>query len=361
MIVSKGNEKVPDITVIVPVYKVEDEYLRECLESIMRQTLENFELICVSDGAGERSISILNEYAQKDSRVRVICQENQGVCAARNKALRAAGGRYITFIDSDDTVERDNLKEAVEYADENNLDVLMWNMYRCYPDHKTVFAPYTEDIKCFTKEQKEEVQFKCLVGILPFFKCPPASADAAGSACAKLYRREFLLEKSLEYTKGLKRAEDMLFNLQVFDAAERIGYLYRFFYNYRQLSSSATYTYRENGINIFTDSLKGIKAHLDDKKKGELYYQIYYMRCMFFFLESMDMDYLNPLNPKSLKEKAADMKRVIAADPYKEAFNNLKNDYLTLPRRIPLFLIRHNMVLTLMFFYSVYRITQKGK
>lgn len=351
----------PDITVIVPVYNVEDIYLRECLDSIMSQTLDNFELICVSDGAADNSVAILNEYAAKDSRITVLCQENQGVCVARNNALDIAKGRYITFIDSDDTVEKDNLKGIVEYADDNALDVLMWGMYRCFSDHKTAFSPYTQDIKCFSKEQKEEVQFKCLVGILPFFKCPPASSDAAGSACAKLYRREFLEAHSLRYTKGLKRAEDMLFNLQVFDAAERIGYLYKFYYNYRQLSSSATYTYRENGIDIFTDSLIGIKNHLDNKKKSDLYYQIYYMRCMFFFLESMDMDYLNPANPKSLPEKISDMKKVASSDPYREAFAGLKCDYLTLPRRIPLFLIRHNMMYVLMVFYKVYRLSQKGK
>lgn len=355
------NNNTPDITVIVPVYNVEDKLLKECLDSILSQTLDSFELICVSDGAGDNSIAILNEYAALDARVSVICQENQGVCVARNNALNVATGRYITFVDSDDTIEKDNLKGIVEFADKNELDVLMWGMHRCFLDHKTEFAPYTQDINCFTKEQKEEVQFKCLVGILPFYKCPPASADAAGSACAKLYRREFLENNSLRYTKGLKRAEDMFFNLQVFDAADRIGYLHKFYYNYRQLASSATYTYRENGIDIFTDSLIEIKHHLDNKNKSELYYQVYYMRCMFFFLESMDMDYLNPANPKPLSEKINAMKKIATTDPYKEAFANLKCDYLTLPRRIPLFLIKHKMMFMLMIFYKVYRLTQKGK
>lgn len=358
---SADTNNKPDITVVVPVYNVEDEYLRECLDSILAQTFTKFELICVSDGAGENSIAILNEYAARDTRIVVICQENQGVCVARNEAVKIATGRYITFVDSDDTIEEDNLEGIVTYADKNNLDVLMWGMYRCFPGRKVEFSPYTKDIECFTPEQKQEVQLKCLVGVLPFFKCPPASADAAGSACAKLYRTEFLRENHLCYTAGLKRAEDMLFNLEVFDAADRIGYLYKFYYNYRQLSTSATYTYRENGIEIFTDSLKGIRAHLDRKGKDDLYYQIYYMRCMFFYLESMDMDYLNPNNPKTIRQKIADMKRVAASDPYKEAFGNLRSDYLTLPRRIPLFLIRHNLMFTLMVFYSVFRIVQKGK
>jgi len=351
----------PDITVIVPVYKVEAEYLKECLDSILAQTLTNFELIIVSDGAPSENEDIICEYEKRDSRIRTLFQENKGVCIARNEALKMVTGRYVTFIDSDDTVTPDNLEGAVNFADSNRLDVLMWSMYRCFSDHKTEFAPYVQDIPCFSKQQKEEVQFKTLVGILPFYVCPPASADAAGSACAKLYRTEFLKENGLSYVPGLKRAEDMFLNLQVFDAAERIGYLHRFYYNYRQLLSSATYTYRENGIAVFTDALNEIRKHLADKGKSDLYFQVYYMRCMFFFLESMDMDYLNPNNPKPLRERINEMKKVAESGPYKEAFDNLKWDNLTWARRIPLFLIRHKFMYMLALFYSVYGITQKGK
>ena len=85
------------------------------------------------------------------------------------------------------------------------------------------------------------------------------------------------------------------------------------------------------------------------------------MRCMFFYLESMDMDYFNPKNPKPLKKRLEEMKDVADNDPYKEAFENLKTDYLTFARRIPLFLIRHRMMRLLALFYSVYRLMQRGK
>ena len=351
----------PDISVIVPVYKVKPEYLRECLDSILAQTLKNFELIIVSDGAPKENTDIISEYAGHDERIKVIFQDNQGVCVARNKALKLATGRYVTFIDSDDTVTEDNFRGVVDFADENQLDVLMWGIYRVFADHKTEFSPYLCDIPVFSEEQKEEVQFKTMVGILPFFKTPPASADAAGSACAKLYRTDFLREHELNYTPGLKRAEDMTFNLEVFGAADRIGYLYRFYYNYRQNETSATYLYRENGIEVFTDSLLAMRDYLDKSHKSDLFYQVYYMRCMFFFLESMDMDYLNRDNPKPLGRRISDMRAVALRDPYREAFSKLKNDHLTWARRIPLFLIRHNMMYMLALFYSVFRLTRRGK
>jgi len=355
------DNKQPDISVIVPVFEAEGNIFRECLDSILAQTLTNFELIIISDGAKSENQEIMREYADKDSRIRLMFQENKGVCIARNEALKTVTGRYVTFIDADDTVTNDNFEGVVGFADDNQLDVLMWAMHRVFPDHQTEFSPYVQDIPLFTPEQKEEVQFKTLVGILPFFVCPPASNDAAGSACAKLYRTEFLREKGLSYTPGLKRAEDMLFNFQVFDRSDRIGYLYRFYYKYRQNPSSATYMYRENGISVFTDSLNGIHDYIVERNKPDLYFQVYYMRCMFFFLESMDMDYFNKNNPKPLKERLREMRQVAGSNPYREAFLNLKCDYLTFARRIPLFLIKHNMMLVLAIFYSVFRLTQKGK
>ena len=91
----------PKISIIIPVYKVE-EYLPACLDSVLAQTFTDWEAICVNDGSPDNCGAILAEYAQKDSRIKVISQENQGVSVARNKALENAQGEYISFLDSDD-------------------------------------------------------------------------------------------------------------------------------------------------------------------------------------------------------------------------------------------------------------------
>lgn len=352
-------EAAPLISVIVPVYKVREQFLRECFDSILKQTLDDFELIIVDDGSPEDNKKIIAEYAAGDSRIRTITQENRGVAVARNEGIRAARGRYITFIDSDDTVREDNLQLITDAADKNNLDVLMWGMYRCFDDKKVEFSPYLEDIDLFDERLRKEVILKCLVGTLPFFKSPPASVDAAGSACAKLYRRDFLIENSLEYTPNLKRAEDMTFNLKVFYKAAGIGYLYDFLYNYRQLSSSATYVYRPGGIQVFTDSLIEMRRFLDENEADELTMQVYYMRCMFFFLESMDMDYMNPHNDKPLIKRLAMMRKAASLNPYKEAFENLKGTHLVFSRKIPLFLIRNGLFALLALFYKTWRLLQR--
>ena len=96
----------PKISVIIPVYNVE-KYLAECLTSVVNQTFKDIEIICVNDGSTDNSPKILEEFAQKDSRIKIINQENQGLSAARNTGLDVATGEYVSFIDSDDFVRTD--------------------------------------------------------------------------------------------------------------------------------------------------------------------------------------------------------------------------------------------------------------
>ena len=343
------------LSVIVPVYDVKIEYLRECFDSIHAQNYPGMELIVVDDGASEEIARFIDGYDHKGMAVKVIRQENRGVASARNAGLDKCCGKYVTFIDSDDTIEGNCFSDIVSFAEENCLDVLMFGMYWDYGTRRKEFISYSQDIGRFTKEQKEEVCLKTLVGILPFYVTPPATVDAAGSACAKLYRTGFLKDNELKYIPGLKRAEDMEYNLRVFDKAENIGSLHRFYYIYRQVTTSASYIYRPDGISVFTASLNAIRSYLEQENKSDLFMQVYYMRCMFFFLESMDMDYLNPKNTQKLSARIAQMSQKAKEEPYAAAFANLKGEHLTFARKIPLVLIRCGMFYTLALFYKVYR------
>ena len=347
------------LSVAVPVYNVDRRYLSECFESILDQTFTDFELIIVDDGSDPDVGAFIDAYDFREADVKIIHQDNTGVAGARNRALSECGGKYVTFIDSDDTVARDCFEKIISYAKEHSQEVLMFGLYRVTDKRQIPFCPYIEDIPHFTGEQKEEVQLKTMVGILPFFVVPPASSDAAGSACAKLYLRSFLEDNGLTYVNGLARAEDMEFNLRVFDAAEHIGCLHECLYYYRQIATSATYTYRPGGIDVFTASLKAMRSHLEKAGKSELYMQVFYMRCMFFYLESMDMDYLNPANPLPFRERIRALGAKSLDEPYAEAFRQLRTKHLTFARCVPLFLIRHRMFTLLAVFYGVYTRLQK--
>ena len=112
----------PTISVIVPVYKVEP-YIRQCVESLLGQTYSNFELILVDDGSPDSCGAICDEYAEKDSRVRVVHQKNAGASAARNAGVKTAAGEYIAFIDSDDIVCEKYLESLYSAALDSDADI----------------------------------------------------------------------------------------------------------------------------------------------------------------------------------------------------------------------------------------------
>lgn len=133
-----------EISVIVPVYNVE-KYLSRCLDSLRSQTLADIEIICVDDGSPDGCGAILDRYAAEDARFRVIHQRNGGLSNARNNALRAAAGKYITFVDSDDYVDADYLKELYDAAEKNNADIAVASIIRKREHHEKFRVHYTEE------------------------------------------------------------------------------------------------------------------------------------------------------------------------------------------------------------------------
>ena len=117
------------VSVILPVYNVE-KYLKECLDSILNQTLQEIEVICVDDGSTDRSLEILREYEKKDKRVIVLTQENKGAGAARNKGLAIAKGEYLSFLDSDDFFASGMLEEAYRRCVEKKAQICVYQVLR---------------------------------------------------------------------------------------------------------------------------------------------------------------------------------------------------------------------------------------
>lgn len=341
------------ISVIVPVYQVKESYLKECLHSILHQTMQELELLIVDDGAPEKIEKVISHYAGLDERVRVLRQQHAGVSAARNTGLKAAGGKYVTFVDSDDHIAQDNLEKVFAFAEENELEIAVWGTYKCFPERREEYMPFTATIPILREEEKRDLMLKTMVGDWSVYgkRC---TKYGSGSCCAKLYLRSFLTKFSLVYPVGIVRSEDVNFNLRAFDKADRIGYLHQFFYFYRQLQESATYRYREGGIAIFEDALHGLKQFLDQNEKPELFYQAYYMRCIFFLLEGMNTDYLHPENPKRLPVRLRELRKKMGEDPFADAAVRIQEKYFGFTKRIPVFLTRHRMAALMALFFTLY-------
>ena len=143
----------PKISVIIPVYNVE-KYIKECLESVVNQTFTDIEIICINDGSTDNSLSILEEYAKKDSRIKIINQQNSGLSATRNNGIKAAQGEFIGFVDSDDYIDLDFYEKLYDAAIKNNCDISCATIIRKRPNSEKYRVHYTEEKIYTTLEDK---------------------------------------------------------------------------------------------------------------------------------------------------------------------------------------------------------------
>lgn len=209
------------ISVIVPVYNVE-KYLNRCVDSILMQTYRNMEIILVDDGATDSSGVICDEYAQKDSRIRVIHKENGGLSDARNAGIEAAKGQYFCFIDSDDYIDPEMLEVLYHLITDNEADISVCGIRDCFDSGKCF---QSSENKQFVILGKEALRY-ILEGKYLY-----------GSICNKLICRELCQDH--RFVKG-KTYEDAFFIPELFLRAKKVAATTKSYYNYWHRSDSIT-------------------------------------------------------------------------------------------------------------------------
>lgn len=218
-------------SIIIPIYNAE-VFLKECIGSLVRQTYDRFEVILINDGSTDNSSKIIDDFASKDKRIKIINQENLGVSAARNAGLDNATGKYIIFIDADDYL-RDilALEKMHTTATNHQCDVIMYDIQ--YED-KNVHYPLNGG-EYSDKEGVDSFLFEMI------------KDEHLNSPCNKVYKRELLNQHRIRFDENIKIGEDLLFNVEYFKHCSSVYYLKESFYFYRTSNiNSATSRYLEN-------------------------------------------------------------------------------------------------------------------
>ena len=210
------------ISFILPVYNVK-EYLQECLDSICTQVQEKCEVITVDDGATDGSGAICDAYAQRYDFVHVIHKENGGLSSARNAGLEAARGKYIAFVDADDRVAYGCVDRMLAWAEESNADICFMQVEKFYPDGRR------ENLGDHI--QRAQVVNRNAAEVLSHLASRP---KFPGSACSKLYRRDFLKENQLHFPYDRRYSEDLGFARDCFLKANKFDVLEFPYYEYRK-------------------------------------------------------------------------------------------------------------------------------
>lgn len=294
----------PKVSIIVPIYNVE-QYLRECLDSVVNQTLKDIEIICVNDGSTDSSLSIIKEYAQKDNRIKIIDKPNSGYGDSMNKGLDMATGEYIGIVEPDDFVAKDMYEVLYNKATEFDVDFVKADFYYWWSKKWNVI--YTN---CITD--------KCLYNkvITEFYNrnlSPGTIANWAG-----IYKRDFINQYNIRHlpTPGASY-QDQGFYYQIIFNAKKAFYVNKPFYYYRQDNMQSSVN-NKNKIYCIFDEYEKIEEYLNKVENKEKFYPLVYKKkynsCMWnynrisddlkpLFYEKLSTEFLDGYkNSKILRE-----------------------------------------------------------
>ena len=251
------------VSIIVPIYNVE-KYISQCIESIIDQTYKNIEIVLINDGSLDKSGIIADEYAQKDTRIKVVHKENQGVSIARNVGIERAKGDYICFADADDVLMPDYVEYLLDMAVNNDADIaLTKEMY-------TTFHPEQSDYDLKEIYSAEETTIDILSYNIPI-----------GVYC-KMFKKEFLGD-AIRFVPEIYIGEGFNFNTTAFQRANKVAIGYKRIYFYRRDNfSSATTNFSvekwENGIFAINNIKKNMILH-SKKLENAWRYAFWHTHC----------------------------------------------------------------------------------
>ena len=244
-------ESAPKVSVIIPVYNTE-KYLRECLDSVLNQSLRDIEIICVDDGSTDSSPQILEEYAKRDSRVKILRQQNKFAGVARNNGMKIARGEYLCFLDSDDTFASEMLEKMVARAEATGADIVCCDFKNEYADN----PEKNSVVRVGNSKYRDGNTFSFIDSGLPFGALRLAPWN-------KIFRREFVAGSPLLTFLDTRSSNDLTFVCTAFALAERVAIVPEAFPTYRRVADSSISkdrgSHQDDSLRAWTDLEKRLR------------------------------------------------------------------------------------------------------
>lgn len=251
------------ISVIIPVYNVED-YLHVCLNSILKQSYEDFEIICIDDASTDSSLEILEYFTKKDSRVKILKNDsNRGPGFSRNRGLDEAKGKYISFLDGDDWFSQDAFEILVEKAEKDNLDLLLFKNIVYYEEPREFGMEAYYDME-FMNEFENKIFNHWDLDKTKLFVMSNAPWN-------KFYLKSFLDENNIRFPNENLIHEDNPFFYKVITSAKRVSLIDKYLHNRRRRPNSITTLNNERLFDNIDVMYKVMDVFIEDKELYEYY------------------------------------------------------------------------------------------
>ena len=326
----------PLVSMIVPVYRVPEQYLRACIESCQRQTLQEVEILLVDDGSPDQCGRICDEYAAGDPRIRVIHKENGGLSAARNTGFLAAEGDWVMFVDGDDWIDPDMCACMYETACREDVELVMCGITKEYGHTSEVYHFYIEE-KTYRGRECRWLQQQLLV----------YNGNIA-VAYSKLISRKFLLDNQVLHDEQLRQgSEGLEFNLRMFENLQSAAFVNRPFYHYIYNDKSISASHDERNHRYVLDCVAKIRDFIDTSENRKALLDWFDNRLLYVIITTAISGYFSPSNQEPYREKKRKFGIYLQDPMIVRALKTQNLQGLSRQRRIVLFMIRHDMFFAL--------------
>ena len=323
----------PLVSIIVPVYKVPEQYLRKCIESLINQTLQNIEILLVDDGSPDDCGEICDTYAKKDERIKVLHKENGGLSSARNYGCKYATGKWVMFVDGDDWIDPAMCKDMYYTGQENNVQLVMCGMSKDYGRTSVNYKYPLKENSIYDKEGCKWLQQQLLV-----------FTSNIAVAYAKLINRNLLIENQIFHDEILRQgAEGLEFNLRLFEKLESAIFINKPFYHYIYNDNSISASHNEENHEFVIRCFEKIKKFIDSSENRERLVPWFDNRLLYVIITTAISGYFNPSNIEPYKDKKRKYKAYLQKKIVQDALKTTNTKGNGKQRKIVLFLIKHHM------------------
>lgn len=310
------------VSIIVPVYRAED-YLQQCIESILTQTYSNLEAILVDDGSPDKCPILCDMFAETDTRIQVIHKKNGGAALARKAGLEAATGEYVLFVDCDDWLEANTISDCLDIVHRDNADCVMFGYVREYPQI-SIHNPLFPQSFSYDLAQSEKYVHRRIVGPIGRDLCEPQRVDNLSSFCMRLMKTDIARKGKFVSERIVGTSEDTTFNLYALDGC-KISYINKCFYHYRKSNAQSITTQHKPDLAEKWDVMYGImQEYIDGSGRADEYHTPFLNRvaCGMIGLGLNEIG-----STESIWKKSHRLRAILDKPLYREAFRQLDTSY----------------------------------
>ena len=310
------------VSIVVPAYRAED-YLQQCVESILTQTYSNLEAILVDDGSPDKCPILCDMFAETDTRIQVIHKENEGTALARKAGLEAATGEYVLFIDCDDWLEANTISDCMDIVHRDNADCVMFGYVREYLQ-KSIHNPLFPQSFSYDLAQSEKYVHRRIVGPIGREICEPQRVDNLSSFCMRLMKTDIARKVEFVSERIVGTSEDTIFNLYALDGC-KISYINKCFYHYRKSNAQSITTQHKPDLAEKWDVMYSImQEYIDGSGRANEYHTPFLNRvaCGMIGLGLNEIG-----STESIWKKSQRLRAILDKPLYREAFRQLDTSY----------------------------------